>query len=171
MKILTLDLGTDTGYALEVPGEDLVCDTIKLGTAKEITEWGKNRLTRRCEPRVIRFLYFLKGIKEESNPDLVVFEDVQFQSYTYQTQLWASFRACVWAVFHDTTIECVATGILKKFATGSSFADKEKMAECLYRLAPHLKSLNLNDDAVDAYWLLHWSKKHLSQCQIKPSFQ
>lgn len=149
-------------------GDLLHCGTIKLGTRAEITQWGKNRMTRRCDPRVTRFYDWLIDIKKHGRPDLVIFEDVQFSSYTYQTQLWASFRACIWVTFSaDTVIECLSTDALKRHATKSSFANKEKMAEALYRLAPELKSRNLNDDAVDAYWLLHWAETHLNQCQTK----
>jgi crossover junction endodeoxyribonuclease RuvC len=157
VNILALDLGTDTGFAYgdSVP----VVGTWKLATAKEIRSWGLARITRRADPRIYRL--FLKLKQVVFTPDVVIFEDVQFQTYTYQTQLWASFRAAIWCAFPNTLIDCVPVQTLKRFATGSGGANKEKMAEALYRLSPNWKFANLTDDAVDAIWLWRWAKQHI----------
>lgn len=159
--ILALDLGTDTGYAVGASAP--MAGTWKLGTRKEITGWGRLRFTRRCDPRVTRFYRALENVVPM--PGIVVFEDVQFSSSTYQTQLWASFRGAVWCVFGrpDVILECVPTGTLKKFATGHGGATKEMMAKSLFRLYPQWKSAKLSDDAIDALWLWYWAETRLSQ--------
>ena len=164
---LALDLGTDTGYALGalMPGtRPHTVGTWKLGTAKEICEWGTRRITRRCDPRVSRFFHNLIAIQHDVRPEIVVFEDVQFASSTYQVQLWASFRGAIWCAFGGSAIvECVPTGTLKKFATGHGGATKQMMKTSLFKLCPEWKSANLSDDAIDAIWVWNWAEAHLSR--------
>jgi Holliday junction resolvasome RuvABC endonuclease subunit len=162
-KILALDLGTKTGYAFNnAPGE-FQKGTWRLASDKEINIQGKNRMSRRCDCRAIRLYETLHAI----NADIVVFEDVQFASSTYQVQLWATFRGVVWAAFYGRSpavvIECVPTGTLKKYATGNGGANKEMMAAALYRVSPDLKNDNLDDNAVDAVLLWRWAAEHLNQ--------
>lgn len=162
-SILALDLGTDTGVAHNRDGSDTpFAHTMRWGTAKAIKEWGRTRMTRRCDPRIVGFYEALR----KTEADIVIFEDVMFSSSTYQVQLWSSFRAAIWCAFADrlwVTIECVPVGTLKKFATGHGGADKNMMAAALYKLWPERKTDNLSDDAIDALWLWHWAAKHLAQ--------
>jgi Holliday junction resolvasome RuvABC endonuclease subunit len=160
-SILALDLGTDTGYAFGETRPD--AGTWHLGSRKEITDWGKLRFTRRCDPRVTRF--YRKILSIYPAPDIVVFEDVEFSKYTYQTQLWGSFRGALWCAFGrpNVIVECVPVGTLKKFATGHGGAKKEMMATSLFKLYPQWKSAKLSDDAIDALWLWYWAETHLSQ--------
>lgn len=165
-SILALDLGTHTGYALSSASRGFVVGTWALACPKQITLWGKTRMTRRCDPRVSLFHSTLRSLKASSDLEQVVFEDVQFSSSTYQTQLWASFRATIWCVFGSepgVLIECVPTGTLKKFATGHGGATKEMMESALFRSHPEWKSANLSDDAIDALWLWYWADRHLKQ--------
>lgn len=154
MKILALDLGTSTGFAHNLTGE-LQAGTWLLGTDKEISAWGKARETRKRDPRVQRLFKILSSL---DRPDIVVFEDVQFASYTKQAQLWPSYRTAVWLAFGpNTVLECVPVKTLKKFATGNGNADKEQMAKALYTQQPELKTAGLNDDAIDAIWIYSWA--------------
>ncbi len=161
--ILALDLGTDAGRAIGGAESGLEeAGTWHLANYKEVQEWGKNRMRRRQDPRVMRFFFNLRAISP--TPNIVVFEDVQFHTSTAQTQLWSSFRAAVWCAFPvGVLVECVPTGTLKKFATGHGGATKEMMAASLFRLCPELKSGKLTDDAIDAIWLWRWAAKHLRQ--------
>jgi Holliday junction resolvasome RuvABC endonuclease subunit len=156
LKILALDLGTDTGVAHNLNGS-LEAHTLKLATAKEITSWGKQRLTRRNDERIHRFAAFLKSLPA---PDAVVWEDVNFSSYTSQVQLWSSYRTTVWLAFGKSCLlECVPVGTLKKFATGNGGADKAMMEAALFRQYPEWKGRGLNDDALDALFLWLWAEK------------
>lgn len=154
--ILALDLGTRTGYAHN-GGDTLEVGTWILAKPKEITEWGKSRLTRRSDPRITRFCEILSGLPEF---DVVCFEDVQFSSSTYQTQLWASLRASVWLCSKRKHIECVPVGTLKKFATHCGNATKSMMMSA-FTLATGTKA---NDDnEADAYFLWLWAKQNLGR--------
>jgi Holliday junction resolvasome RuvABC endonuclease subunit len=163
MRILALDLGTHCGVAVEdTDKKSFYADTWHLAQSGEITGWGKTRMNRRQDPRILRLTEKLEVFEDF---DVVVFEDVEFQTYTQQCQLWSSFRAAVWLAFQgpNTLLECVPVATLKKFATGSGAATKEMMAASLYREFPELKNNGYDDNAVDAIWLLKWAKKHLSR--------
>jgi Holliday junction resolvasome RuvABC endonuclease subunit len=168
--ILALDLGTTTGIAMNGEGTLVGCYSQKWADKKEIAEWHKNRLSRRQDPRILRFFKALRHFKETVNPSIIVFEDVEFQSYTYQTQLWSSFRAAVWLAFPppNYVVECVPTGTLKRFATGSGSASKEVMAKYLKSRYPQYWSENYDDNAVDALWLWLWAKENLSRITLNP---
>jgi Holliday junction resolvasome RuvABC endonuclease subunit len=164
VKILAIDLGTHTGVAcnfdLWTPREM----TWDLATPKEVTAWGKQRLTRRCDPRITRFKVFLQALPV--SPDLVVFEDVEFSTYTKQTQLWSSFRTVIWVVFGGrAVIDCVPVTTLKKFATGSGNADKAMMRYAMFKHYPDTDP-NLDNNAIDALWILKWAEKNLSRLKV-----
>lgn len=163
LKILALDLGTHTGFARNF-GPMPWAGTWTLSQPKEVTAWGKQRLDRRCDPRIERLHRLLQdGLVK---PDLVVFEDVEFSKYTLQTQLWSSFRTVVWLTFGSKSVlECVPVTTLKKFATGSGGADKLGMKRALDRQYPGA-STGLDDNAIDAVWILKWAEKNLSRMII-----
>lgn len=164
--ILALDLGTKTGYCYGTATNKLTCGTWQLATPKEVRQWGKERLTRRCDPRVARLWNELDRLPR---PDVVVFEDVEFASYTKQVQLWASLRAAVWLSFggydgcgwSGVLVECVPVATLKKFATGAGNADKTGMARAASRLGLTVKGLD--DNAIDALHLWRWAERNLSR--------
>lgn len=185
VNILALDLGTNTGYAYN-SGESFFCGTWKLATPKEVTAWGKIRLTRRCDPRVLKLFNSVRGIIRLIEPKIIIFEDVQFSSTQLQTQMWASLRAAVWCANDSlngpispvpAVMECVAVGTLKKFAAGSGNADKEAMMKAVARYNPERFSygvatkkfldlntnLELTDDAADAIHLWRWATQKLTK--------
>jgi|ERR1035437_2308825 Holliday junction resolvasome RuvABC endonuclease subunit len=164
LKILALDLGTKTGVARNF-GLPPLETTWELSTATEVTKWGKQRLTRRCDPRIGRLYQRLMAEYGQAWPDLIVFEDVEFSTYTKQTQLWASFRTVVWlaSVVMGAATECVPVTTLKKFATGSGAADKVAMRRALFTQFPYVYSVGLDDNAIDALWVLKWAEKNLSR--------
>lgn len=186
---LALDLATATGYAYNdireaVPTSNrFLAGTIRLQEPDEITKARRLRMDRRCDVRVIRLFDWLRGLPFE--PDIVVFEDVQFQSYTQQCQLWSSLRAAVWLAFNHApiNIECVPVATLKKFATGHGGATKQMMCDALWRqypdrfgpsqkkesvwdffgmaAGPSGSPQRLDDNAVDAIWLWLWARINL----------
>lgn len=153
-SILALDLGTRTGYTYN-KGESLFCGTWVLATPKEINQWGKNRLTRRCDPRIAALRGKIDQVVKEM--DLIIFEDVLFCSTTYQCQLWASLRSVVWLT-NCPRIDCVPVQTLKKFATGKGNATKEQMAKAALLTGKELPKLD--DNGIDAYHLWRWAKQN-----------
>lgn len=175
INLLALDLGTKTGYAYNV-GEKFTCGSVELEITKEDR---RNRLDRRRDPRVLDLHRRLSKINLEYPIQAVVFEDVQFASYTLQVQLWSSLRAAVWLAFQTELLECVPVGTLKKFATGNGAAQKLAMAKALAnqdeRFSCHqgrifyrpketdLHIVRIDDNAVDAVWLHKWGQKTFAQ--------
>lgn len=157
--VLAIDLGTSTGFCYN-RGDTTFQGSWLLATDKEIRAWGKARLRRRKDPRVERLCIKLDAL---GNFDVVIFEDVQFGSTTYQTQLWAGLRSSVWLCAAKSGIaECVPVSTLKLFATGNGHATKEMMFAALAKKHPNLAGgLANNDDAVDAAWLWVWAKEKL----------
>lgn len=162
MKILALDLGTHTGFALEADDYPLACGTFELG--------GPARNNPSMDMRFFRLLGWIEGICTSFRPDKIVYEDVQFVKSRLQAHLWATWRAAVWlaAWKHNITVACCPTGTLKKFATGDGHADKIAMARAL-AMNPRFIRVNdgvidavtkatLDDNAVDALHLLRWAQ-------------
>jgi hypothetical protein len=185
MNILALDLGTTTGWATNHSlGDDFALGQLELAKAREVTAWKKKRLDRRCDPRFHRLRQHIEHMAKGCS--VVIFEDVEFSSFTYQVQLWSSLRAAIWSVVPSELIECVPVKTLKKFATGSGSADKEHMLKAMVEAEPGRFSLDtrlrqahvvvdreamtkghgdymLTDDAVDAYWLYRWAKENITR--------
>ena len=176
MKILSLDLGSDTGFAVLSPGRSK-SGTWALATGTELKEAKRRRMDRRCDVRVTGLWRHLHEIFQWAGGlDWIVFEDVQFGNALGQVQLWSSFRGAVWtfASEYNIAIDCLTTWELKKFATGSPHANKAAMAKhwCLHH--PRLFSLEkglakrtdtgifLSDDEVDALHLLDWATKRIT---------
>lgn len=159
--ILGIDIGTNTGVCYNCqPLMKHICETWKLATPKEITAFSRQRLNRRNDPRV---LTFRKKLDQVPRPDIVVFEDVQFASSTYQVQLWAALRSVIWLTFPDRLIDCVPVATLKRFATGHGGATKEMMAQALKKQHSYMWSNDLDDNAVDAAWLWIWAKQNFAR--------
>lgn len=172
--ILALDLGTRTGFALEgKPGEEPSVGTWVLASDKELRESRKLRMDRRCDLRVSRLYKHLRELHTVFPLEWIVFEDVQFASSTLQVQLWSSLRAAVWLMADlGVQIECCAVGTLKKFATGSGTADKDRMMRSLAAKNPRfvlnsgslfdtVRDTRIDDNAVDALHLLYWAQRLL----------
>lgn len=188
MKILGLDLATSTGYAYNDDEDRFHCGSWLLATDSELKAARKQRLNRRLDPRVTKLFQLIQGLHTLHNFDVIVFEDVQFSTYTLQCQLWSSLRAAIWLAPTTTKqpiFETVPVQTLKKFATGHGGATKTMMATALvisdsrflavkgepelvyFNPEPtRLNSVVANDDAVDAVWLWKWAKQFLGKMKV-----
>lgn len=165
MKILSLDLGTKTGWAFW-DGTFRHSGTQVLAKASEISEQVKAGLDRCCDMRPSRLRDFLDAGfgPQKEHPEVIYFEDVQFLSTQYQAQLWASLRAVVSMRYPQVRVVAVPVGTLKKFATGHGNAKKPDMWEALEEAEPRLTDLvaegrKIDDNEVDAIWLLKFALK------------
>jgi len=180
MKILGLDLATSTGYAYNDDQNQFHCGSWLLATEAELKAARKQRLNRRLDPRVVQLFKLTQGLHTLHCFDVIVFEDVEFSSYTLQCQLWASFRAAIWLApmaHKQPVFETVPVQTLKKFATGHGGATKSMMVSALVKqdsrfsrhVDPEMAVFNgwpVNDDAVDATWLWKWAKLHLGRMKV-----
>lgn len=136
MNILALDLGTKTGWAQLTNGVR-TGGTWVLATPDEIKTQRERGGDRTGDVRFARLIAHLSDAKRLS-PGLVLFEDVQFSTTTMQTQLWSTFRAAVWSMFHPGMCRAVPVGTLKLFATGQGNATKLMMGAWLVKKHPTL---------------------------------
>ena len=182
MKILALDLGTTTGYAYNDDDGKFHCGSWLLATDKELVAASKRRINRRQDIRVTALWKMLNVLHIMHRFDVIAFEDVQFQTYTLQCQLWSSFRGAAWTccIEPPPVYECVPVATLKLFATGNGKATKQMMCDALvksddafirndvpecvtflhYIRDPEnkLKDAVRDDNAVDAVWIWKWAK-------------
>lgn len=177
MKILAIDLGTTTGWAIREGNGKLAAGSQLLATERQLAAQRKIRGDRRGDMRILALWEFLEDMDETEPFDTIVFEDVQFVRSTAQAHLWASFRTTIWlyAHLHSLTVECLATGKLKIFATGCGSATKEMMAAWLVKKHPEIARFYdgatrivgndaiLDDNAVDATHLLLWAEQVLNK--------
>jgi Holliday junction resolvasome RuvABC endonuclease subunit len=171
MRTLALDLATNTGFAFNDDKGAFHCGTWSLDITKQDR---KQRLNRRNDPRVTQLFNHVQVLHTMYNFDVLVIEDVEFQTYTLQCQLWSSLRAAAWLGAASVKFfEAVPVGTLKKFATGHGGATKQLMIRALYRTDPRFykhscdsmkavyEGREIDDNAVDAVWLWKWAKNFL----------
>jgi Holliday junction resolvasome RuvABC endonuclease subunit len=169
MHLIALDLGSSTGWARSLDGE-ISAGTWELASAKSLKTAKVLRMNRRLDIRVMTFVDRLKEIHAAKAIDYIFWEDVLFAKSLAQAQLWSSFRGAIWTFAHLNGIhtDCLDTGKLKKWATGSGSADKPAMARALIvknsrysaqkGLVKDSKAGTLLDDnAIDAIHLLSWA--------------
>jgi hypothetical protein len=158
MRILALDLGTKTGWALRQDGGTTLSGTWVLATKEEVRQQRLDVLHRCCDVRFARLKALVDGLRPLNH---CYFEDVEFSSSTQQTQLWASFRAVVVMMYPGVNIHAVPVGTLKKFATGKGNADKDAMRAAMLPHQPASLVAGMDDNEIDARHLLRLALSEL----------
>jgi hypothetical protein len=180
MKILALDLGTKTGYAMRDSNGGFQSGTWLLSDPRRAS------IKRAYGESDSRFRNLYHRLLQLMPVTAIYYEDVQFASSQYQAQLWGGFRAIVTLFQTESTfIVGIPVGTLKKFVTGKGNSLKAGMAKsllnqfpALYEAAPDrltLKKTNpiyvvdraaqrpIDDNEVDAIHLLRlaWEEMEL----------
>lgn len=183
MRILGLDLGTKTGWAVQ--DDDLfLSGTWQLATPAEVAAQAKAGKNRCCD---CRFKRLQDHIEKLAPIGAIYFEDVEFSTYTYQTQLWAGFRTVLTLLYPYFVPKLVAVPVatLKKFATGKGNSTKSAMADGLYMcrfpspqffegaseaqikqgkfLVQRMTQRPLDDNEIDAIHLLRYGMRQEAQ--------
>lgn len=149
-NILSLDLGTVTGWAIHSNG------LITSGTA--------NFKHGRYEGGGMRFLKFNSWLHDLNNTvnkiDAIYFEEVRRHSATDAAHVYGGFLATLTAFCEQENIpyEGVPVGTIKKHITGKGNASKQNMIDSVRRLGYE----PVNDNEVDALGLLVWSQDQRS---------
>lgn len=158
-NVIGLDLGTTTGLSARL-GADVLTTSFRLATPKEC---GKS-VRSVNDPRFRRLRERVAAVIARAPVEIpltVAWEDVQFVSTAYQYALWVTLRAAVWAAIDDSARIvkrlAVPVGTLKKFATGSGAADKDRMRIAAERRGYLGPNHGLDDNAVDALWVALWA--------------
>lgn len=147
MKILSIDLGTKTGWALSHPD----------GT---ITSGVENFKPSRFEGGGMRFLRFkrwLNVVNESAGGiECVYFEEVRRHLGVDAAHVYGGFMAhlTAWCEINNIPYTGIPVGTIKKHATNYGNANKDKMIEAAARIS---KQKIFDDNQADAICLLDYA--------------
>ena len=151
MKIIGLDCASKTGFAISERGK--------------IIESGVQDFTKkRGESNGLMFLRFRKWLKELvelTSPDLLAYERAHFRGGA-ATEICVGLQTRVQEMAVEFNIPCapVATGTLKKFATGIGNAGKPEMMEASIK---HLHRNPIDDNEADAVFISLWASDNYEE--------
>jgi Holliday junction resolvasome RuvABC endonuclease subunit len=144
--ILTLDLGTQTGWALHD----------RSGSIISGSESFKPQRFEGGGMRFLRFKRWLTEIKQSADwIDAVFFEEVRRHAGIDAAHAYGGFMAqlTAWCEHHQIPYQGVPVGTIKKHATGKGNASKEEMMA-----AVSAKGFSpIDDNEADALALLDWA--------------
>lgn len=177
-SLIALDLGTRTGVATttivpEGTPTSLKLETVVLATDAELRRYKAASASedpmRDFDPRIQTLWTTLnEKIKTLPSPVWVAFEDVRFAKSLAQAQLWSSFRGAVWSLpIESGRFFSVNTSTLKKFA-GAKGAKKDAMMVA-FRKRFSYTGPELDDNLVDAAWILTWALETKFATSLKSS--
>jgi hypothetical protein len=155
LRILALDLGTTTGWALSNSSGLLHSGTHSFKAS-------------RFEGAGMRFLKFEKFLvdlrKDTGGFDLILFEEVRRHMGVDAAHAYGGYLATLqrWAEAWSIGYSGVPVGTIKQFATGKGNAKKDAMVEAAVRLhAPFADAgwKPVDDNQADAVCLLHYGLK------------
>ena len=148
MTILTLDLATTTGWAVEASGV-VTSGTISFKSTRY--EGGGMRY--------LRFRSWLRDMFETAKPEVVYFEEVRRHLSTDAAHVHGGLLAVLTAECEAKEIPYtgIPVGTIKKAATGSGAAKKAAMIEAAKRLYPD--QVIEDDNQADALCILHTCKQ------------
>lgn len=144
--ILSLDLGTRTGWAL-------------LGRDGSITSGSESFKPRRFEGggmRYLRFKRWLTEVKQSADGlDAVYFEEVRRHAGVDAAHAYGGFmvQLTAWCEHHGIPYQGVPVGTIKKHATGKGNAGKQEMVAAMQALGFR----PADDNEADALALLMWA--------------
>ncbi|MFV1850143.1 MAG: crossover junction endodeoxyribonuclease RuvC [Thalassospira sp.] len=148
MKILSLDLGTTTGWA-------------SIIGSKPIDSGSKNFSAGRFEGGGMRYLKFRRWLQEilymHGQLDAVYFEEVRRHTGTDAAHVYGGLLAhlTAWCEENKIAYEGVPVGTIKKHATGKGNAKKDAMIAAARKRGHSPK----DDNEADAIALLYWAKE------------
>jgi Holliday junction resolvasome RuvABC endonuclease subunit len=162
MKILSLDLGSKTGWALR-------------GIGGHISSGEKEFKADRFEGGGMRYLKFknwLSALKEQAGGlDLVTFEEVRNHAGVTAAHLYGGFLASLttWCEVEKIPYQGVPVATIKKHATGKGNAGKGEMITAMIKKGhTHLRVKTNNkgketgdDNEADALAILYYSIEQL----------
>lgn len=140
MRVLGLDLSSNSGYAVADNGEIIVSGTKRL----------KGKLGQRLQ----EFEEWLRSFIREHCPDSIVYERPHFRGYA-ATLSGVGLIATVEKISYETGLHCegVHTATLKKFATNYGKANKAAMTGAANLATGKQLEVVANNDEADAIHL------------------
>ncbi|WP_206186456.1 crossover junction endodeoxyribonuclease RuvC [Thalassospira lohafexi] len=148
MKILSLDLGTTTGWAVADGTLPIVSGTINFKSG-------------RFEGGGMRFLRFRQWLAEihqiQGGFDALYFEEVRRHIGTDAAHVYGGLMAhlTAWCEEQNIAYQGVPVGTIKKHATGKGNAKKDVMIDAARKRGHSPK----DDNEADAIALMYWAKE------------
>lgn len=123
-KILTLDLGTHTGFAISISNIVVASGTKALKKSDKLAS------------RIREFSYWLGSTLKKYEIDTVIYEDVKAHKGVLAAHLYGGFLFTMASVCEEMKIDYVGIGVttIKKSATGKGNANKHEMIAAVKRL-------------------------------------
>ena len=145
MNILSLDLGTTTGWAVRIRSGAIISGSEKFAQKKNINRAHKWRL----------FKQWLALILAKYDIHAVYYEEVMNHSGARAAHCYGAFEAFVElaCLSHGCIVTGVGVGTIKKFATGKGNAKKCDMVKA----AELMGCWTIGHDEADAYCLLKYA--------------
>ena len=146
--ILALDLGTQTGWAMQ-------------GRDGGITSGSQSFKPQRFEGGGMRFLRFKRWFTEikqcAAGIDLVVFEEVRRHVGVDAAHAYGGFmgQLTAWCEHHQIPYQGIPVGTIKKHATGKGNASKDEMLAAAQALGHH----PIDDNEADAIAMLYLAQE------------
>lgn len=144
--ILTLDLGTKTGWALKTFD----------GSITSGTEQFKHDRWQGGGMRYLKFKHWLEQMLiTVERIDVIYYEEVRRHLGVDAAHAYGGFLAhlTAWCEYHHVAYEGVPVGTIKRHATGKGNANKAMMIQAVKDLGYD----PLDDNEADALALLHWA--------------
>lgn len=145
-SILSMDLGTTTGWALLTLSDSIVSGTISFKP-------------QRFEGGGMRYLRFKKWLDEilgtNGNISAVYFEEVRRHMGVDAAHAYGGFMAhlTAWCETHSIPYQGVPVGTIKRHATGKGNANKDAVIASVLRRGHRPK----DDNEADAIAILYWA--------------
>ena len=143
--ILTLDLGTKTGWALHQADGSITSGTVEFKPSR--FEGGGMAF--------LRFKHWLDEVRCFAEPiHGVWFEEIRRHLGVTAAHVYGGFLAhlTAWAEQNEIPYQGVPVGTIKRHATGKGNASKSQVIEAMQRKGHHPS----DDNAADALAILHW---------------
>lgn len=124
MTILSLDLGTQTGWAIKKPDSDIISGTVCLCHEEE-------------RDRDIRYLCFRDWLNNLiiKYPDItqVYYEIVRRHLGILSAHVYGGYRGIMlaWAYDHNIKCMCYSPATIKKYITGKGNASKQQVIDAI----------------------------------------
>ena len=143
MNVLTLDLGTKTGWAMSVEG--IICSG---------TEEFKNSRYSGGGMRFLNFNKWLNDVHRASPIGSVYFEEVRRHMGVDAAHCYGGFlgHLSAWCEVNKIPYQGIPVGTIKKYATGKGNAKKPEMIAAAQARWPNQRILD--DNQADALWIL-----------------
>lgn len=146
MRIVTLDLGTTTGWASKTEETPIISGTVNFKPSRY--EGGGMRYLR-FKQWLTELKAYVQGI------DLIAFEEVRArQPSVAADHAYGGFLATLtsWCEHHDVPYKGVPVGTIKKHVTGKGNANKNMVIQAVVDLGHN----PTDDNEADALALIHY---------------